>query len=331
MRRLTFFVFFLAAVYSGYWFVGSRAVEAGARNAISRAQADGWQFSLTSLDTIGFPSRFDTTVMDIAVAPPDRRWAWQAPFVQVFALSYQPNRIIAAFANDQSVRIADQTITIASDGLRASVGVKADTDLTFDALTAEVGDVSLRSDFGWEISLDRALAAMRAHPQTQARYDLYLDAANVVLPAGVVRDIDQAAQLGDTISGIVFDAALLFDRPLDRHAFDGSGPAPLATNFTLNEFNMRWGRITIRADGDVAIDERGNLDGRIVFRSDQWREMIDIMVAAGIIDAGVAPTVTNVATAMALGGGTLELPLVFRNGTLFIGPLPVGSAPRLRQ
>ena len=328
MRRLTFLVILLAALYSGYWFVGARAVAHGATLAISQARADGWNLTYSDMNTLGFPSRFDTTVSDISVEPQDGAWQWAAPFFQVFALSYQPNRVIAAFADDQTVRVGDQTLRITTDGLRASAGVAANTALSFDDAAVEVGAVTVGSDFGWQARVDRALLALRAQPAAENRYDAYFDADQIVLPASIIQQIDPAGTLGAALTRAVFDSAVTFDLPLDRHAFDGRGPAPKATRFTLRNLALTWGPVEIRAQGAFDIDALGNPDGRITFRSDQWREIIDLMIVAGVIDAGLAPTYVTFATALAVDGGMPEFPLQFRNGRMSLGPLPIGPAPR---
>ena len=331
MRRLTFLVLFIAAAYSAYWFIGSRAVENGTESIIAQARSDGWDLSYTTLNTTGFPSRFDTTVTDLSVSPSGEGWQWSVPFLQVFALSYQPNRIIAAFSNEQSVRIGGQVIDIESDSLRASAGVSANSDLSFDDATVEVGALAAQSDFGWAVTMDRALGAFRTQPAAENRYDAYFEIEGITLPADVARQIDPSGTLGPVIANTVLDSAVTFDQPLDRHAFDGVGALPLATNFTLRNFTLHWGQVTVRAQGGFDIDAQGIPDGRITFRSEQWREMIEMMVAAGVIDPSIEPTVMNIASAMALGGGALELPLVFKGGAMSIGPLPIGPAPRFWQ
>lgn len=329
MRRLTYFVLLLAGLYSGYWFIGQSAVERGVRDAITQARADGWQISYGRLDTIGFPSRFDTTITEPVLSPPDGVWRWDAPFLQVFALSYQPNRIIAAFSNEQALRVGAETVQISSSGLRLSAGVKAATDLAFDAATAEVGASMFASDAGWDASLQRALIAVRAQAHVDAAYDVYLGADQLQLPDGVVAQIDPNRQLGQTVSRVVVDSAITLDYPLDRHTFDGTGPTPRATKFVLRELIVDWGDVTVRGSGRFDIDATGVLDGRITLVSAEWRQMIDLLVVANVIDAGIAPTVTNLASAMAAADGTLDLPVLFRDGTMFLGPIPIGPAPRL--
>ncbi len=325
MRRLTFLVLFIAAVYSGYWFFGARAVKDAATNGIATAQQDGWQIDYSDLSTVGFPSRFDTTVNDVSVSPPDGLWSWQAPFLQVFALSYQPNNVIAAFPPTQTLRFGDETLRIAADGLRASGGVRANTDLSFKSATVEAGATTITSDLGWAVALDRALLALRETPDTPRSYDVYADADQLVLPAGFVGQIDTQDTLTDQITRVAIDGRVVLDQPLDRHAVE-----PLPEAFELRSFTLDWGQIALSAKGDVTIDPAGIPEGRITFKTAEWRPLIDLAVSAGLIQSGVVPTVTNLANAMADDGGMLELPISFQSGFMSLGPLPLGPAPRLR-
>ncbi len=325
MKRLTYLVLFIAAIYSGYWFWGSRTVADTAMDGIAAAREEGWQIAYTDLNTVGFPSRFDTTISELAVIPPDGLWSWQAPFLQVFALSYQPNNIIAAFPPNQSLRIGDETLQIAADGLRASGGVRANTDLSFKAATVESGRATVTSDLGWTATLDRVLLALRETADTPRSYDFYANADQIVLPDGFVEAFDRDGTLTDQITGVAIDGSVLLDQPLDRHAVE-----PLPEAIELRSFTLDWGRIALSAKGDVTIDPAGIPGGRITFKTAEWRPLIDLAVNAGWIQPGVVPTVTNLANAMADDGGVLELPISFQSGFMSLGPLPLGPAPRLR-
>lgn len=70
MRRLTFIVLILAAIYAGYWFIGVGAMEKSAADQFNDLEKSGWQVDYTDLSTAGFPSRFDTTVNDLTLTTP---------------------------------------------------------------------------------------------------------------------------------------------------------------------------------------------------------------------------------------------------------------------
>ena len=326
MRKLTFLVVILAALYGGYWFVGSRAIENGARQGLVDLQADGWDVRYSDLSTAGFPSRFDTTVTELSLRSPDGLTGWDGPFVQIFALSYQPNKVIAVLPRDFTLTIEGDTFTVVNDRLRASGAVKASSDLALSDITAEADQLAVSSARLGQITLNRGLAALRAVRDMPNRYDTYLELNDLARETPLlVRD-----RLPDRLERFVFDGAMTFDRPLDRHGFDGTGPEPALREVDLRNMALDVADMSLTASGQLTVDALGVPDGRITFRTAQWRQLIDYLVVAGVIDTGMQRTVTNVAQAMAAGGGELALPLSFQNGFMSIGPLPVGPAPRLR-
>ncbi|WP_342077199.1 DUF2125 domain-containing protein [Yoonia sp. SS1-5] len=328
MKRLTFLVVALAVLYSGYWFFGARAVEQGARGAIENAQSQGWQIDYASLNTIGFPSRFDTTVQDIAVASPDARWAWRGPFVQLFALSYQPHKVIAVLPPDHSLRWGQQDILLSSDGLRASAAVRPNPDLPLQNLTIEGGAIRAVSDLGLDIRVANLLGAVRAAGDAPQAYDVYVDLQEVALPPGLLAQIADQATLSDVIDSVVVDGSVSLDRPLDRHFATDGGTLPYPEQITVKSGTLNWGDLILKLDGTLDFDATGTPQGRVTLRTGQWQKLITLMVDAGLMDQGAAPTLTILAGSMVGPDGSLDLPVTFQGGLMSIGPIPAGPAPR---
>ncbi|MEJ6403269.1 DUF2125 domain-containing protein [Yoonia sp. 2307UL14-13] len=324
MRRLTILVAVLAAIYSGYWFVGSRTLANGIASAQAEIRTSGWDIAYADLSTIGFPSRFDTTVTAPTVAPPDGMWMWQAPFLQIFALSYAPNEVIAVFPDEQTFRMGRQTIAIQSQDLRASAAVKASTALAFRDATVEMDAATATSDAGWAIALNSALIAMRGQEDTENAYDVYADIDELRLPQDAIARIDPDGVLTSTIDNLTIHGAVQFDQPLDRNTAE-----PRITGIALSSLNLQWGGLTINGDGAITVDEAGVPEGRVTLKTRQWREMIELLVNAGLIRPGMAGMVTNTAQSLAASDGTLDLPVSFQSGFMSVGPIPLGPAPRL--
>ncbi|HSF64747.1 MAG TPA: DUF2125 domain-containing protein, partial [Paracoccaceae bacterium] len=100
MRWLLWIVVAAATLWSGYWFAGSRALERGAVQAIAMQAAQGF-VSQADVSVQGFPNRFDLTLTEPRFGDPARGLVWEAPFAQLFALSYKPWHLIAAFPPEQ--------------------------------------------------------------------------------------------------------------------------------------------------------------------------------------------------------------------------------------
>lgn len=329
MRRLTILVAVLALIYSGYWFAGAIAVERAARDGLDQLVTDGWSVRYDTLNTRGFPSRFDTSVTAMDLVAPEGTFAWSAPFVQAMALSYQPNRVIAAFAETQTFTFPGQTVTAQTKGLLASTAVGANTALSLETVTAEVGQAVITSDIGWQLGLDRALFALRASRTATNSYDIYLDADTISLPAEVIALIDPTGLHPAAISRIETDVTLTFDRAIDRHSLAVYADDPLRmTALTLKNMTLTWGDMSLKGNGDIAIGSDGIPDGRITVSIAQWRPVIMLAANAGLIQPGLVQTVQTMGETLSQGAETLDIPITFQNGFMSVGPLPLGPAPR---
>ena len=329
MRRLTILVLALAAIYSGYWFIGAAAVERTATAQIAQMRLDGWTLDYESLNTRGYPSRFDTTVTTFNVIPPSGDLAWQAPFVQVLSLSYKPNEVILALADRQDLTLGGVPMTLTSDGLRASALVATNTDLDLTRFTAEVGPMRADSSAGTVFSLSNALVALRAAKDAPLLYAAFADINDLALPVSLRQILDPAGNFPAILSQMTIDASITTDRKLDRNVISDLR-RPQIDAFKLNGMTLAWGPLSLRGKGEVTIDRAGIPTGQFTLEAQNWREMVQMAVNAGLIEQGVSETLENMGTILAGGSNSLSLPVSFQNGLMLVGPVPVGPAPRFR-
>lgn len=324
MRKLTILVLAVAAIYAGYWFVGASAAERAAKAAVSNMQAQGWSIEASDISTAGFPSRFDTTITDLTALSPDQRIGWTAPYVQALALSYKPNEVIIAFPAQHVLQLNGQDIALTTDGFRASASIAPAPSTPLAQATAELASARIAFTNDITLTTGKGLAALR-RSEGEASYDAYFDLRDIGLPTHLV------AAMGDVargISQITVDADVVLDRPLDRHA--GTGSAPQLDAIDLTALTIQWGAMSLRGKGQINIDPSGIPTGRITLSLRGWDQMIDAATRLGLIDPGLVQTAKTMATTMALGSDTLDLPLIFENGLAFAGPIPLGPAPHLR-
>jgi hypothetical protein len=314
MKRLFFITVILAALYAGYWFVGSSQVETRARVALADLEERGWQVDYASLDTAGFPSRFDTTVTDLSVVSPDGRVAWEAPFVQIFALSYRPNRVIAVWPERQRVMVAGQVIDIISGGIRASAAVGLSVDLPLTEATLEGPGIVLESDLGWTSSTGPLLAAIRQAGPAPATYDVYLGSEAIVLPL-VAQGLDV----------LRIDGRVTLDAPLDARL----QAAPRLLGLTLREVRLASGEAALTLAGDLAADEQGFLAGSVTLRAENWRDVLAVLESAGLLVLDQAPFLAGALEQLAEGGDDIEIPVTFQNGQVQALGVVLLSAPRV--
>lgn len=321
MRRLIGLVLVLVVLYGGYWFVGARAVTATAQAALTEARASG-QADAAGFALAGFPSRFDLTIDAPVARSADGAVEWSAALIQVFMLSYRPNKVIAWFAPRQTLRLGRQTFDLTVTDMRASAAVGLSTDLPLADVTLVGTAPRLVAADGAALAAREMRAALRG--AGEARYDLGVEVLDLDLPAPALPQGMPAR-----LQRLYLDARVTLSAPLDRHA--RLGP-PQVTAIELNLAEIVWGGMVLRADGAVSITASDQPEGRILIRATEWQQMLDLAAGAGLVAPKLLPTVQAMAAQMALspGGDVLELPLVFANGRMSLGPLPLGPAPSLR-
>ena len=129
---------------------------------------------------------------------------------------------------------------------------------------------------------------------------------------------------------MVIEANVTFDAPWDRHAIEDRRPQ--ITALDLRGLRATWGRMELEAAGDLTVDAGGTPDGRITVRAVNWRDMIGVVRASGLVPEGFIPTIEAALEALAGLSGrpdTIDAPLSFQNGFVSFGPIPLGRAPNL--
>lgn len=341
MRKLLILLLMGVGLWSGYWFAGSSAIRSGAEDWFANAASQGIVAEKTALSVVGFPNRFDLTVEGIKLADPQSGLGWQAPFAQVFAMTWKPWHIIAALPPEQVISTRDEDISLKSDGMKASFRARPTPDLPLAAVIVESGAFTATSTTGWTVGAFRALASIKSVEAVadQAKVDGVMAGANRYIMTLTIEDLapDPAA-----MSRIVAEAGLplVIDRvrlivstqltaPLDRH----TGKSAITPIFLgLDSLLIIWGELEITATGKLAPDAAGYAAGRIEINVTNWQKLVPILAATGVIKPEISQTVENMLGAMAKETGdpdVLKLPLVLNEGRMSLGPLPLGAAPML--
>lgn len=319
MRRLLIFVIVVALAYAGYWVAGSRTVENGARDALADLQDQGWEVSYDALRTRGFPSRFDTTVTELTLTPPGGP-TYAAPFLQAFALSYQPNKVIAAFPPAQTLTLGDTQVTLASTGMRASAAVRASTALDFDNATLVAEAWSLASDVAG-VRMGDTLFALRAG--ADRTLDAYGKVDRITLPDDLWQQMFPHGGLPLSIDRIEVDAVLTLDKPMNRISLTGQTP-PRVMAVELKNTQLGWGELSVRLTGTVTADAAGFAEGTVQLEASNFGKLARGLARIGAIQPGLADMIGNLEEQMAQG-----LPITLSGGQMRAGFIPLGAAPRL--
>lgn len=329
MRAVLGIVIVAVLAWCGYWALGARSSEAAFDRWLEERRAEGWQAE-AEVVTGGFPYRFDTTMRQVALADPGTGLAWSAPEFQLLALAYQPNHWIAIWPQTQRLSTPFGKIEVTSSQMQASLVVDPGPDLVVRRANFAAADMGLVSSDGWTAALGNGvLAAERPETDPLAQH-LGLRAVGFRLSEPWKRRLDPAGALPGVIEALTVDATVAFDRPWDRFALEDRRPQPRRIDLTLAE--AKWGRLELKLAGAVDVDEAGFPIGEITVKAVNWREILDVAIASGAFPEGLRGMATTALEALAGASGnrnTLDVPLTFRNGRTFLGPLPIGAAPNL--
>lgn len=335
MRKLLVLLLIGTGLWSGYWFAGSTAIRQGAEDWFAGAASQGIQAEKTALSVVGFPNRFDLKLEGVSLRDPVSGAGWQAPFAEVYAMTWKPWHIIAALPPEQVIRLPDQEVLLNADGLRASLRARPATDLPLAAVIVESGPLTATSSLGWTVGATRTVASISADEQVPGAgdipnaYVLSLDIADLVPDPTATSRIVAEAGLPAGIARVKWLATATLTAPLDRFAGETN---PRLAALDLTDSLISWGELSAVAKGRIEPDEQGFAAGRIEISVTNWQPMVPALIAAGAIKPELAQTFENMLAALAMQTGdpnVLKLPLILADGRVSLGPLPLGEAPRL--
>ena len=331
MRALLVVVLVVSGLWSGYWFVGSQAMERGATGWFAAQTGAPIEAGHQGIAVAGFPNRFDLTVTEPRLADTRAGLGWQAPFAQVFMMTWKPWHIIATLPTEQTLSLPLQDLAITSANFQASAVLVPGTDLTLDRAALAVDTLALRSSAAWDIAAATLRLGLRRAPDRVNAQEMAVEMTTVSLPRHMTSGLATTADLPEQIDLFRIDSVLGLSAPLDRHAGQAR---PALQDFTLREGLIRWGDLVLSATGTLTPTADGRPEGRIDLRVENWRKLVPILTASEIISPQQSQTVTRALELLAVQGGNpdvLPLPVTFRDGWMSLGPLPLGPAPQLFQ
>ena len=315
IKALTMLAVLAALAWGGYWFVGARALDRAVAEGLAAAPA----LTVEGQSVQGFPNRFDVTLTRPRLSLPGGEWT--TPFVQVFALSYRLNHVVAVFAPDQRLRLRDDEAVLHAEDLRASVVVQPGLDLGLERVALAGEGLTLMTGPARH-GIDRLRLASRRSDETA--HDL------VAVAEGVFPDLTGAGLMGAELPGrfdlLRLEAELRLDRPLDRHA--ATGPAPRVTGLALTGARAAWDGVDITLAGRLDLGPDGTFSGEVTAAVTGWRQVLALMARAGMLDpeqeARLEATLAPMAPA-----DRLDVPLAVTGGQVWLGPLALFSLPPL--
>jgi len=331
MRKLIVLVVVMASLYGAYWFVGQSQIQSRLSAAVVDMDAGDMNVSYGTLETNGFPSRFDTTITDLVVEDPIARVRWETPIFQLLALSYQPNNVRAYFPQEQVFDIDGERFTLFTEEMAARGQFSPSASLAFQQAELELLNPRLRTEEGAELALARFFAAMRLTPNTPQTYDVYFEARAIVMPEDIRRMIDPQNLQPPVIQSLRLDSDITLTSPIELNG--GTDDVPALALLSVRELAFEWGDMSVSAIGDIVPDDAGVLNGSISLSARNWQQALTLAVSTGAVKDDNRSLITEVASNLDETPhipDTLTVTLTITDGEMAIGGFPLGTAPRLR-
>ncbi len=321
------------AAWSGWWWYGSTAQQEAVEGWLAERRADGWQAE-AQVSVAGYPNRFDMTAEGLRLSDPEAGWAWAAPTFRTYMLSYQPHRVIAEWPGVHRVSVPGETVEIEAGRLRASAAFEPGARLELTRAILEMQALEMRSGLGWRAGVESGQLSIRASEEVRGRenaYDGVLDIRGLLPPDAWRAALGErlAAELPERFEEAKIVATAVFRQPLDREAVEAGVMRP--ETLWLRPSVITWGPLSVAASGRLEVDEAGVPEGVIDLEVSNWKRVLEAAIAAGAIPADLAGAVQmglQLMSNLTSDGKSLAAPLRFAGGNAFLGPIPLGEAPR---
>ena len=161
-------------------------------------------------------------------------------------------------------------------------------------------------------------------------YDVSLSASQVRPPEALAGVAGLGEALPARAAELLLDATLGFAEPLALSTAEAGGPR--LTSIRIRPSKLAWGPLSLRIVGALRVDAEGFPDGEMTVRAENWRAALDAAAAEGAVDGGSEKAIRRALELLSMlsgKGNGLEAPLRFSGGTTYIGPAPIGPAPRI--
>lgn len=348
MRRLIAIVLFLALAVAGLW-LGGETLIAGQLRSLSQA---GLGFQAASVTPLRQTGRIGADLRQVGLQT--AIGTVQLPQAQVFMRPSSPTTLHLALPSQASLDLGSGPQPLQLTDPQASARLRPGSGLVPGLAQVSSGPMVLDGQpLAQSLSIDAAMMPLGhdAPQDSVTAYDIDLSLQGLE-PAGLPQ-LSQALQaLGvDGKGALTGQARLWLDRAATPAALAGAQTLP--TGLRIDQAQLTLGRLSARIAGFVRPDADGRALGAVAIYTRDATPMLDAAAKAGLIPNGVVKLAGSMLRRLsdtALPGeqdagdttrpqpiawakpqdGELRLPLVFANGRMALGPIPLGAAPLMR-
>ncbi|GAA3863829.1 DUF2125 domain-containing protein [Celeribacter arenosi] len=330
MRKLLIAAIVLIAGWCAYWVIGAGTNERAIAQWIEDRSVEGWQAESRSVDTTGFPVGFNTRISEPLFADPRTGVAFSAQSLTIESRALSPTHLTATLSPTAQIATPYQQIDLSHEGAVAQLFVDSGPRLTLDHTSGELQNAQLASSLGWGATLAGAQFSTQRRSDSPLTHDIDLTMTDFAPSDGMMSQLDPDGLLADRFERFEATMAVTFERPWDITALEGPRPQP--RRIEISKIAATWGKLDLQMAGLLDVDEAGTPSGKLAIKAANWREMVDLAAAAGVIPAdlvGIARQAGGLLAGMSGKSDTIDADLTLRDGMIVLGFIPIAPAPKI--
>lgn len=331
MRKLIVIVLVIVLLGCGWWVVAAYNLKNGVETWFADRQAEGWQADLGAVDLGGFPTRVSARLDQMDLADPQSGLAMRLPDMEIsFRTAWPGDMRVNLPGTAAQISTPDGKWTLLAKDAQADLNLHPGPALELEGMALNSGAFLLEETGGFSLLGGAALTLSLLQRDAPEHYALNFDVTDFT-PG----DEPRAALALPRGWPLVFDvltakADITFDRAIDRLTLEEQRPQP--QTITLDFAEARWGTMRLFAAGDLTRDARGYADGTLTIKAENWEQMLDLAVNAGVLPGDQRPLIERILKSLANSTGVtsdLDVTILFEKGLARIGFIPIGRAPSM--
>jgi hypothetical protein len=323
----------LAAAWTGFWFYAARTADGMMAAWIEREAKVGRVYTCASRTIGGYPFRIEARCTD----PTVELHGGTTPVVirarQILSVAqvYQPDLLIAEVTGPMTITEPGASAPLAADWSLLQASVRGlPSRLERVSLVVRGPKLERSGSLNTEplLRAERLEFHARRSPGSDGgkpTYDLAARASGAVVPA--VQAL-AARPLNAEATAVLSGLANLSPKPVAVRLREWQSAGG---RLAITAIRLQQGEAVAVAKGELGLSARGRLDGAVTITAAGFEELMPILGLPSVTQGGRQAGI--LAGLSILGGGPAELegkraitmPLRFNDGTVLLGPLPLGQ------
>jgi len=273
----------------------------------------------------GYPFRYRVVLTDATIGEPTG-WGVAMPRLEAEAAAYNPSVVV--LVAPQGLRLSrpgKPVLEVGGEALRMSLG---GLPSPLPRISVEGVGVTLKSAGAPPAfsGVERIEARLRPQDDGGAQVFFRLDRADAT-PDTMLATITSGEPVTLAIDGVATQANALQGRGW-AGILQGWSEAGGVFNTASGGLEAGTALVSIRR-GALSVDPTGRLAGELALSLQSAPQAVLSMGAVGVLPDDTAAVATGLAGVRGGGQESFDLTFGFRDGQTWLGPLPLGEAPRL--